>query len=379
MEKKKLTSQMLKDLANKLCAGGGGTKILGVAPIERFAEAPERMHPKNIFPDCKSVISIIQPIPRSTYRGITSGTYWSNYTFYSYNRLNTLFRPMVTFDIARFIEDHGYEAVPVYPGVPEAYPNDPKPVAPDRPAPEININVRIAAMACGLGEIGWSKVFIHPVYGPRVRIGTILTDAELEPDALIEPKTLCKRCMKCVPDCPGNAIPRPGDRPSIKIHIEGREYEWGDVHMGRCTATHHGLNYKASPFMKRFFPGFNLDITKSNMSEELAYKTAYTLALGGWGRQNPEFPGNYVNPFYKQILTHTDYFAVCGAKGCIRSCMEFQEKTHNIEQHSFQTPVFPDGKWELSSPETDETGGVVEKKALCDLYQEPDTDAGSWK
>ncbi|MBQ9775653.1 MAG: hypothetical protein IJW17_06405, partial [Lentisphaeria bacterium] len=100
MEKKKLTSQMLKELADKLCAGGGGTKILGVAPIERFAEAPERMHPKNIFPDCKSVISIIQPIPRSTYRGITSGTYWSNYTYYSYNRLNTLFRPMVTLDIA---------------------------------------------------------------------------------------------------------------------------------------------------------------------------------------------------------------------------------------------------------------------------------------
>ena len=59
--------------------------------------------------------------------------------------------------------------------------------------------------------------------------------------------------------------------------------------------------------------------------------------------------------------------------------MEFQEKSHNIEQDSFQTPVFPDGKWELTSPETDETGGIVEKKALCDLYQTPDTDAGSWK
>ena len=370
---------MLKEFADKLSAGGGGNGILGVAPIERFNEAPERMHPKNIFPDCKSVISIVQPIPRSTYRGITSGTYWPNYTYYSYNRLNTLFRPMVTYEVARFIEDHGFEAVPVYPGVPEVYPENPEPVAPGRPVPEININVRIAAVACGLGEIGWSKVFIHKVFGPRVRIGTILTDAVLEPDALVEPGTICKRCMKCVPDCPGNAIPRPGDRPSIKIHIEDKEYEWGDVHMGRCTATHHGINYKASPFMKRFFPGFNLDVTKSNMSEELAYKTAYTLALGGWGRTNPEFPGNYVNPFYKQILAHTGYFAVCGAKGCIRSCMEFQEKTHNIPLDSFQTPVFPDGKWELPPPEEDQTGGIVEKKALRELFQDPDTDAGSWK
>ena len=59
--------------------------------------------------------------------------------------------------------------------------------------------------------------------------------------------------------------------------------------------------------------------------------------------------------------------------------MEFQEKTHNIPQDNFKTPVFPDGKWELTPPEQDETGGIVEKKALTELYQDPDTDAGSWK
>ncbi len=377
MSTTKLTSRMIKDLALKIGAGDGGVEIVGIAPIERFHEAPERMHPKNIFPDCKTVISIVQPIPRSTYRGITEGTYWPNYTYYSYNRLNTLFRPMVTYELARLIEDHGYEAVPVYPGVPETY--VPAPVAPGRPAPDIQLNVRIAAMACGLGEIGWSKVFLHPEFGPRVRIGNILTDAELEPDALIKPKTLCKRCMKCVKDCPGNAIPKNGEKETVKIHIDGQEYEWGDVHMGRCTATHHGINYKASPFMKRMFPGFNLDITQTNMSEEVAYKTAYTLALGGWGRSNPEFPGSSVNPFYRQILTHCGYFAVCGAKGCIRACMEFQEKTKNIGQSEFKTPVFPDEKWELPPPESDETGGIVEKKMLQELYQDPDLDAGSWQ
>ncbi len=372
-----LTSAMLKDLARKLGAGGGGVEVVGIANIERFNEAPERMHPRNIFPDCRSVISIVQPIPRSTYRGITEGTYWPNYTYYSYNRLNTLFRPMLTYELARMIEDHGHEAVPVYPGVPEMYSNDP--VAPGRPAPDVQLNVRIAAMACGLGEIGWSKVFLHPVFGPRVRIGNILTDAELEPDPILEPKTLCKRCMKCVVDCPGNAIPRPGEKPPIKIHIDGREYEWGDVHMGRCTATHHGINYKASPFLKRSLPGFNLDITKTEMSEEVAYRIGYTLAGGRWFRQTPEMPqGDQVIPYYGQIMAHISYFAICGAKGCIRSCMEFQEKTANIEQKSFNTPVFPDPKWELPPPEADETGGIVEKKALTELFQDPDLDAGCW-
>lgn len=376
MSTKKLTSRMIKDLALEIGGGGGGVEVVGIAPISRFSTAPERMHPKNIFPDCKSVISLVQPIPRSTYRGITEGTHWSNYTYYSYNRLNALFRPMVTNELARFIEDHGYEAVPVYPGVPEIYPNKPDPV-PGRPSPEITINVRIAAMACGLGEIGWSKVFLHPVYGPRVRIGTILTDAELEPDPLIKPGTICKRCMRCVPTCPGNAIPG-RDGPKITIRIDDQEYSWGDVHMGRCTATHHGINYKASPFLKRYFPGFNLDITETTMSEELAYKITHSLGLANWWRQNPEFPGIQGYPYIKQISSHCGYLAVCGAKGCIRGCMEFQEKAKNIGQCDFKTPVFPEKPWELPPPEEDETGGVVEKKMLTELYQEPDLDAGQW-
>ncbi|NMA40260.1 MAG: hypothetical protein GX937_08770, partial [Lentisphaerae bacterium] len=94
---------------------------------------------------------------------------------------------------------------------------------------------------------------------------------------------------------------------------------------------------------------------------------------------NPEFPGNKVVPFYKQILEHTGYFAVCGAKGCIRACMEFQEKSKNITQHTFNTPVFPGPKWELQPPEKDETGGIVEKKMLQDKFQKPDLNAGGWK
>ena len=111
----------------------------------------------------------------------------------------------------------------------------------------------------------------------------------------------------------------------------------------------------------------------------MAYNTAYTLALGKWSRPNPEFPGNDVNSFYRQILSHIGYFAVCGAKGCIRSCMEFQEKAKNIEQHTFKTPVFPGPKWELTPPEADETGGIVEKKKQQELFQDPDLDAGCWK
>ena len=369
----KLTAKMVKETAFR--AGCGD---IGIANIGRFANAPRMMHPKNIFPDCKSVITIVQPITRGSYRGITEGTHWANYTIYSYNRLNTLYRPIVTYETACFIEDHGFEAVPVYPGVPEC-PGLRRPVAPGRPPPDVNLNVRIAGLACGVGEIGWSKVFLTKKSGPRVRLGTILTDAELEPDPLLEPGTLCNRCMRCAKDCPGGAIPKPGERPTIKIKIEGREYEWGDVHMGRCTLTHHGLNWEASPFLKKDAPGFNLDVRRSNMSEETAYKLAYPLAHSKWGGRSPEFPeGNAVINYYDQILSHMGYFAICGAKGCIRACMDNLEKKKRIGQCNFKTPVWPRPPWKLPPPEDDQCGGVAEGK-FPDEFNNPDPNPGAWK
>lgn len=366
----KLTSAMVKDAAR---AAGCGD--VGIANIERFANAPRMMHPKNIFPECRSVITIVQPIPRGSYRGITEGTHWANYTYYSYNKLNTLFRPQVTFDTACFIEDHGYEAVPVYPGVPER-PGLHAPVKPGRPAREINLNVRIAAVACGLGEMGWSKVFLHPTFGPRVRLGTILTDAELEPDPLVKPGTLCNRCMGCVKDCPGGAIPRPKERPTIKIRIEDQDYEWGDVQMGRCTLTHHGLNWEASPFLKKDFPGLRLNVRDSALSEEAAYKLTYPNATAAWPH-SPEFPSSSTQPYYNQIMNHCGYFAICGAKGCIRACMASLEKRKAIGQHAFPTAVFPRPMWKLDPPETAVTGGIAEGKFPA-LFNDPDPEAGTW-
>jgi ferredoxin len=357
-------------------AARAGAGDAGIANIERFRNAPRRMHPANIFPDCRSVITIVQPIPRGTYRGITEGTHWPNYTFYAYNRLNTLFRPTVTYETACFIEDHGFEAVPVYPGVPET-PGSRPAVRPDRPAPDINIHARIAAVACGLGEIGWSKVFIHPRFGPRVRLGTILTDAELEPDPLVTPGSLCARCLRCVRHCPGGAVPRPGDRPPVRIRIEDKTYEWGDVHMGRCALTHHGLNAEVSPFLKKDAPGLNLNVRETDMSEETAYKLTYPLAGASW-RATAEFPSTAAIGYYRQMLDHVGYFAVCGARGCIRACMEGLENRRAIGQCGFPTPVFPCEPWVLPPPEADECGGVAEGR-FPELYNRPDPAAGRWE
>lgn len=62
-----------------------------------------------------------------------------------------------------------------------------------------------AAVDAGLGTIGKSSLFISHVNGPRVRLGTILTDCEFDvPKA--QPTSICKDCNLCTLSCPAMAI-----------------------------------------------------------------------------------------------------------------------------------------------------------------------------
>ena len=123
----KLTSQMIKDKAKEL-----GIDCIAIGNIERFKDAPPLMSPSSYFPGAKSVIAVAMRIPRGSYRGIEEGTHWHNYTFYSYNKLNSLFRPIKSYELCCFIEDHGWEAVAHYPAVPEGNGTTKKPVAPGK-------------------------------------------------------------------------------------------------------------------------------------------------------------------------------------------------------------------------------------------------------
>ena len=78
-------------------------------------------------------------------------------------------------------------------------------------------------------------------------------------------------------------------------------------------------------------------------------RMCYPLALAKWSVRSPEFPDSKaVVNYYNQIITQTSYFAICGAKGCIRACMDNLEKKKRIEQSNFKTPVWPRPAWKLS-------------------------------
>lgn len=64
---------------------------------------------------------------------------------------------------------------------------------------------KIAATSAGLGWVGRNGLLISPVYGPRLSLVTVLTDAPLRAAAPVE-KSMCGSCRLCVEFCPSNAI-----------------------------------------------------------------------------------------------------------------------------------------------------------------------------
>ncbi|HEX3000714.1 MAG TPA: (4Fe-4S)-binding protein, partial [Armatimonadota bacterium] len=196
-----LTSAEVKEWG-KRC----GADLVGIGAMSRFEGAPTQFDPRYIFPEAKSIIGLGFRVHRGLYRGIEEGTWFAGLPSMGYANINDVYAPMVLREVGNLLEDDGYEAV-IYANSSVRYgTGEGSPVREGLPRPDVFLHFRIAAYICGMGEIGWSKVFLTPEFGPRQRFAFIITDAPLEPDPLVKPGTLCDRCKRCVRDCPAGAI-----------------------------------------------------------------------------------------------------------------------------------------------------------------------------
>ena len=317
-----LTAEKVKEVGKAV-----GADLVGIASIDRFEGAPLEMHPASILPEAESVIVLAFRILRGALRGIEEGTYFAAYPSMCYAGINLNFAPKALYDLSRFIEDNGYEAVPYQNMVIDAsidithgMPKDRKPVTAGRAAPDVLLHFRIAATAAGLGEIGYSKVFLTPQFGPRQRLAAIITDAPLKPDPQIPPGTICDRCMKCVRECPVGAISR---ERTVSVKIGDYTYEWGELDVDKCTIGYTGGIRENNPFA----PDDLLPLEEALEDP--------------WGTLNKV-------PYNRSSVNLFHHFgAIGGAKGCIRACMIHLEETGRIS-NLFEKPFRRRPAWWLS-------------------------------
>jgi len=302
-----LTSQQVKDFAKQ-----HGADLAGIASMDRFEGAPPQMDPRHIFPDAQALIALGFRIPRGCFRGIEEGTYFNAYPAMGYGGLNLRDIPITLRAVCLFLEDYGYEGVPVLPvdtmssaDITDGNIVARKSVAPDRPAPDVMVHFRLAAVAAGLGEIGYSKMLLTPEFGPRQRIALVITDAPLAPDPLFDGQ-ICDRCMMCVRECPGKAI---SATETVKTTVAGKQLEWGKLDVARCSLAYSaGAPPVLSPFAPEDF----------DFEAEVNYENPYAgLEKIEYSRGGPAF-----------------YFHLAasgGARGCIRACMMHLEEEGRIQ------------------------------------------------
>jgi ferredoxin len=213
IDKSKPLNEQLKSLAKAI-----GADLVGIAPIERFEGAPDFSHPQNLIPDAKSVIVIAKRMLRTPQKIFMERK--SRYPNQRFNgRFLWDFLDETTYYLGYYLEDLGYSACPVaanlYYDFHKGHPQ---------------LSHKHSAMAAGLGRIGWSSLLITPQYGAAVQLASVITNAELEPDPMIE-KDICNKCYKCMEVCP-TGMRDPEETQSFAM--EGKSYYHAKYRKLRC-------------------------------------------------------------------------------------------------------------------------------------------------
>ena len=181
-----------------------GIDLIGYAEKARFDALAPEVNPFSIFPEGKTVILVGKRICRGSLRGVEEGTNFGDYNLFGKNWLEDEFLSIACYGLVNTLEDHGWEAVPVFPNPSELSPTGIS-VGDGRPAPNVFPDFDYAAVACGLCEIGINGLPLSEKYGSRQRFHMIITDAEL-PSTPIMTESVCNGCMECAKSCPLGAI-----------------------------------------------------------------------------------------------------------------------------------------------------------------------------
>ncbi len=191
------------ELKQTLCAKAAelGANIVRSAPVERWEKFPiqsPEFWPQNIWPWVKHVIVLGIPLYTPMMSTAPSMVYQELYD--TSNRvLDDIAYRLTNYIIntlsyrATFFPRDCYYSIDVLLNNPSAA-----------------FSHVIAGYYAGVGTIGDSHNLITKEFGPRLRIVSILTDAPLEPDEMLQ-NNLCIHCKKCLNNCPSHCFQEDGD------------------------------------------------------------------------------------------------------------------------------------------------------------------------
>ena len=149
--------------------------------------------PDGDFGDCRFVVSVVVRLSDAVVDEIDGAP---THTYFHHYRTVNAFIDALLLKAGLFLQRRGYRYIPV-------------PASQSVNKDGWNYCGRYshkkAAVLTGLGTVGKSALFLHRDFGPRVRLGTLMTNCPLEPEAQAAPSP-CLGCDRCVRACPAGAI-----------------------------------------------------------------------------------------------------------------------------------------------------------------------------
>jgi len=166
-----------------------GADLVGIASSDSKYLKDNKTSIEAVLPSCKSLVVIAKRLNEDA---LSAGNIKiSQYdTICAYQELDS-----VMYKVTLYLKDHGYRAVSIPPNMPIDFSSEKRGMYGE-------VNQKCAATAAGLGNIGINRLFLSPELGPFLRMGSILTNADLKPDEPLKEK-VCTRCMECVKRCLG--------------------------------------------------------------------------------------------------------------------------------------------------------------------------------
>lgn len=172
-----------------------GANLTGICLIDDLTEN-HRRRVVNLLPEAKTAVVFAC---RHSYTAMAS----SNINIIKFDTL-TVYENInrISLGLVRLLEDEGFKAISIPPYLPIEMSKETSGLIGD-------VSLRHLAVEAGLGSLGLNRLLITRKYGTRVRIGAVITSANLNPDKKFK-GTFCNNCKLCIEACPVKAISEDG-------------------------------------------------------------------------------------------------------------------------------------------------------------------------
>lgn len=191
-----------------------GADLVKIAAADRWEQYPvteKEFWPQRIWPWCTKVIVMAVPLPIPIIETTPSAIYAE-----LYNTTNRLLDNMA-YQLTAYLMQKGYRAI--------FFPRDcygDISVLVNNPAAAFS-HV-LAGYYGGMGTFGYSHNLLTKEYGPRVRLVSVLTDAPIPADPMLE-EELCIECGLCERKCPNQCFTKvPGQKQAAMDRVRCAQY-----------------------------------------------------------------------------------------------------------------------------------------------------------